>query len=119
MRVGVEEREREREIIEQPPPPFHPSPISHERASFGIRGGVETRTDSQSLAVRSTTWLESAIQRSEEGEDDDENDEDDDDENDENDENDEDDDHDDDVAPRPSSSIMANVVHQLGVERIL
>lgn len=76
---------------------------------------METRTDSQSLAVRSTTWLESAIQRSEEGEDDD-----DDDENDENDENDEDDDYDDyDVAPRPSSSIMANVVHRgFGVVRI-
>ena len=70
---------------------------------------METRTDSQSLAVRSTTWLESAIQRSEEGEDDDDDDE-----------NDEDDDYDDyDVAPRPSSSIMANVVHRgFGVVRI-
>lgn len=36
-----------------------PTPLERARA-FGIRGGVETRADSQSLAVRSTTWLESA-----------------------------------------------------------
>lgn len=77
-----------------------PSPISHERASFGIRGDVETRTDSQSLAVRSTTWLESAvsaIQISDQDQEDDE------------------DDHgDNDATPR--RSILASVVRRLSLQ---
>lgn len=37
-----------------------PTPLERARA-FGFRVGVETRADSQSFAVRYTTWLESAV----------------------------------------------------------
>lgn len=78
-----------------------PSTISHERASFGIRGDVETRTDSQSLAVRSTTWLESAASAIQISDQDQE-------------EDDEDDHGDNDATPR--RSILASVARRLSLQ---